>query len=246
MQRIPRPASSAGPCRPRVDSPRTDQSSPAANAPPPPAGSAPQCQPANTGKLCLADLTRGAKTVRDLQADGSGRLWFSADQCIVGWTPGRDGSPLLLHSPAVIESLLVAEDSIYAGLANGAVLRWTASNPCGDPDRIRGDGNAAVGSLAWLSGGGVPRLLIADGRSQLDLHVLGDSYRGEYRCEQRLRWGFAADDYLIGVNDQRDRVLIWRIDDPEKTTAILHIGRLCGHSVQDVVLLQETRAPSGG
>jgi hypothetical protein len=233
------------PMRGSHDRSETVLASPMVDARVPPVERDTQRRPCVGSELCLTDVTRGAKAVRDLQVDSIGRLWFSTDHRVVGWTPGSNAAPLLLQTPAVIESLVVAEDCIYAGLADGAVLRWNTSDPSGGPEKVRGPGHSAVGSLAWASGGCVPRLLIADGRSQLDLHVLGDTYRGEYRCEQRLRWGFAADDYVVGVNDQRDQVLIWRIEEPGQPMASIHIGRLCGHSIQDVALLPNSRAQGG-
>jgi hypothetical protein len=188
-------------------------------------------------EACIADLTRGARVARDLQVDGSGRLWLSVDDRVIGWRPDEGAASLQLQAPAVVEALLVAGGFVHAGLANGAVLRWNAAALTSEPESIRAPGGGAVGSMAWLTGGGVPRLLIADGRSQLDLHVLGDAYRGEYRCEQRLLWGFASDDCIVGVNDRRDQMLIWRIEEPERPTARIHVGRLCGHSIQDVAIL---------
>ena len=86
---------------------------------------------------------------------------------------------------------------------------------------------------------GVGRLLIGDGRPHLDLHVLGDSYHGEYRCGQNLRWGFATEDLVVGVNDRRDQFFAWHADDPEAPAASTSIGRLTGHSIQDVALLSK-------
>ncbi|HVP13510.1 MAG TPA: hypothetical protein VMV94_20215 [Phycisphaerae bacterium] len=188
-------------------------------------------------ETCIADVTRGASVVRSVQVDDSGRLWLSLDERVIGWLPEAEAAPVVLPAPAVVETLLVRDGFVHGGLSDGAVLRWNAADPASNAEAIRGPSGSAVGSLAWLAGGGVPRLLIADGRPQLDLHVLGDAYRGEYRCDQKLRWGFAADDFIIGVNDRRDQIFVWRVEDPERPMASANVGRLCGHSVQDVAML---------
>jgi hypothetical protein len=187
-------------------------------------------------RLCLIEYTTKAKTVRNLQVDESGRLWFSADDRVIGWSPDRQAAPIQLNPPSVVESLLVSEGFVYAGLRNGSVVYWHAANP-GEMETVRGPAGSAVESLAWLAGGGVPRLLVADGCAQLELRVLGDAYRAEYRCNQPLRWGFAADDWIVAVNDRRDQLVIWPSATPGAPSAVVSIGRLCGHSIQDVILL---------
>jgi hypothetical protein len=107
---------------------------------------------------------------------------------------------------------------------------------------IRPPSGEAVHSLEWLPGGGAPRLLIADKRPYLTLQVLGDTYHAAYRWTQPLRWGFAAEDWIIGVNDARDQLIIWRGDTPEEPVATLHIGRLFGQSIQDVALATSENA----
>ena len=194
-----------------------------------------RCQP-NDHTLCLADVTRGAKAIRDVQADETGRLWLSVDDRVVGWTPDKETPPTLLSAPAVVTALLVADGFAWAGLDDGGVVRWPIADPA-EMETLRGPSGNAVGSLDWTRGGGVPRLLIADGRPHLDLQVLGDAYVGEYRCEHKLRWGLGAEDWIIGVNDRRDRVFAWRLDSPQQPTTTIPVGRILGHSVQDIALL---------
>jgi hypothetical protein len=208
--------------------------------------------PSDAGhELCLPDVTAGAKTVRGVQADDSGRLWFSVDRRVVGWTPDQDGPPTLLPVPVMIEALLAADGQVYAGLEDGRIVRWAMDDAAMEPppkaavpqmESVRGPTGSPVQSLGWVRGGGVPRLLIADGRSQIDLQVVGDSFVGAYRCEQKLRWGFAAEDWIVGVNDRRDQVLLWRWNEPDQPAERVSIGQFCGRSVQDIVLLPADQA----
>jgi len=118
---------------------------------------------------------------------------------------------------------------------------WTTAAPV-EAEPIRPPGGGPVHSLVWMSGGGVPRLLIADKRPALSLYVLGDAYHAEYRASQPLRWAAAADDLIVAVNEPRDQIILWRPEEPEEPLAAVSIGRLCGHSVQDVALLAGTMA----
>jgi hypothetical protein len=194
-------------------------------------------QPEESG-LYLDEVTRGAKSIRDVQADETGRLWFSVNNLVVGCHPERDSAPTVMSAPAEVSKMVLADGFVHAGLTNGGIVRWSTANP-GMMETLRGEGRDAVRSIAWLRGGGIPRLLIADGEAHLDLQVLGDAYHGEYRCERRLRWGFAADDYIVGVDSTRDRLFLWRIDAPAQPVATVSAGRICGRSIHDVAMLPE-------
>lgn len=187
-------------------------------------------------ELCLSELTTGAKAVRDVQLDDAGRLWFSADARVIGWQPDGADPPIAVSQPAVVTALLVADGRIHAGLEDGRIIRWDVADSS-RIDMLRGPTDQAVHSLCWTAGGGVPRLLIADGRPQLDCQVLRDAYLGTYACDQRLLWGQAAEDCIVGVNDRRDHLFLWRPDSPQRPEAGVSVGRLCGRSIQDVALL---------
>lgn len=187
-------------------------------------------------EVCLADLTADAKAVRDVQVDCDGRLWFAVDRRVVGWNPDSDDGPIVTEASDEVTTLSVRDGYVVVGLSDGRITRW----PTFDFEalqQIRPPGANRVRSIACLTGGGIPRLLIADGRPNLDLQVIGDAYRGEYRAAMPIRWGFAADDVIVGVDDNRDRLLIWALDDPNEPVASASIGRLSGRSIQDVALL---------
>ncbi len=187
-------------------------------------------------EFVLPDLFAGAKSIRDVQPDEDGAIWLAADRRVLRLTMETGASPLVLTAPAVVSSLLVAGGSVFAGLEDGRIVRWLAAQP-DLVETLRPAGGRAAESIAWVEGGGVPRLLLADGRQHLDLQVLGDAYRAEYRCEQCLRWGFAAADWVVGVNDRRDQVVLWRIDTPEEPFATIHVRKLCGRSIQDLAMV---------
>lgn len=188
------------------------------------------------GAPCLEQLTTGAKSVRDVQCDDGRAIWFSIDSRVTGWQPDSAEAPVLLTAPAEVTALCVAEGWVCAGLKDGRLLRWPTRAPH-DLVELRGPTGQAVESLHWLAGGGIARLLVADRRPVLDLLVIGDAYRGEYRAAVPLRWSWAAEDWIAAVNDNRDRLLLWRPNEPQTPSAIVPTGQLCGNTIQDAAML---------
>lgn len=190
------------------------------------------------------DLFEGARTVRDVQADDGGAVWVASDQRVMRLGPASSGKTeeTILNAPAVVTMLLLAERYVYAGCETGQVVRWPL-NDLGVRQTVRAADGAPVESLAWLEGGGVPRMLVGLKRPYLELLVLGDSYSARYAADQPIRWGLAGPDVIVGVNDRRDQLLIWRIDAPETPESVVSVARLCGHSIQDAALVPS--APPG-
>lgn len=191
---------------------------------------------ADIAELCLEDVTQSARSVRELQVDDEGRLWFAVNSLVVGWHPQRDDAPTILPTQAEVVAVLARDNAVFAGLSNGAVLRWP-NGRAEDAEMIRQYGGLPIRSLGWLSGGGIPRLLIADGSPCVDLEVLGDAFRGQYRANRPVRWAYGADDFLVGVDAARDQVIFWKIEQPAQPTAMVSIGRLTGRSIHDVAIL---------
>lgn len=188
-------------------------------------------------QVCLPDFTEGSKSVRDVQTDSAGRLWLAIDNLAIGWRPG-DESPQFAHSaPGEITALVTADGHAVAGLRDGSVVRWLIGDPKVKAETVRPAMGKPVQSIEWIAGGGVPRLLVGDGRPHLDLLVLGDSYTAQYRSLHELRWGFAADDLIAAVNDRRDHLFVWSPDSPDLPRGALAVGRITGRSIQDVALL---------
>ncbi len=187
-------------------------------------------------ELLLKEPLSGCKSIRDVQMDGAGRVWLAADRKVLGLTGDSGEIAAMLEAPANVTAMLVADESVIAGLADGRIVRWLF----GAYDRyetLRHASGRSVESLAWLEGGGAARLLVGDRQPHLEMLVLGDAFSVEYRCGQPVRWGHAAADWVVGVNDRRDQLILWRTDTPQEPERIVHIGQLCGHSIQDVGLV---------
>lgn len=187
------------------------------------------------GEACLAESTGGAKTVRGIQTDLQNRLWVGIDDSVLAWRPEATSPPTRWKFPGNVTALLVAENALFIALADGRVLH----RPHLDDDtqeRIFGPGGT-IDSLAWSPGGGMPRLIVANGAPQVHMLVIGDASRTEYRGPTGIRSIAATEDHIAGITHARDQVVLWRAETPEEPAAMIPVSRICGRSIQDVLLL---------
>jgi len=193
---------------------------------------------ATSATFALADVTRGASTVRDVRADIDGAAWFAVGPAVIAWKPGDAAPTAQRHLPGRVESLLVGDTLVAAGLDDGRVLTWPRVLADRSEARmIRPPTGDGVHSLGLIHASGIDRLLVADGRPLLDLLVADDTYRVEYQAPEPVRWGWAAPDIVVGASERRDRLFVWPTREPSAPAATIQVGRLCGHSIQDALLI---------
>lgn len=185
-----------------------------------------------------AEVFAGAKSVRDVRADEKGLVWMAVDRRVVGIDPAPESKPVEMMAPASVTALTLADGGVYAGLENGQIVTWRIGSP-EIRDSLRAACGSAVESIDYLEGGGVPRLLVADRRPYLEMMIPGDAVSTKYAAGQPMRWALAAGDWVVGVNDRRDQLIFWRNEDPAEPAAVVSIGQLCGHSVQDMAVFDE-------
>ncbi len=186
----------------------------------------------------LEELTAGASAVRNA-CFADGRLWCSIDARVVSVPSDDPGKDLrtLEGSPTAITALCIAKEGVFAGNADGEVLFWEDGGPAA-PRIMHSGSRRPAESVGLVTTGGVPRLFFSDTTSAAHVRVLGDTFACRYEAGgQTIRRVELADDYIAGTTDARDRVIIWRPDEPERPAEVLFVSRLTGHSVQDVCLL---------
>ena len=67
-------------------------------------------------------------------------------------------------------------------------------------------------------------------------------FRSRYEAGgQTVRRAECAADIIVATTDARDRVLIWRADEPQQPACVINIHRLTGRSIQDVCLIPAPR-----
>jgi hypothetical protein len=187
----------------------------------------------------LPDLTRGATAVREVQAV-AGRAWFTVDETL--WSLGMAGKDLpspvpYAGSTALLSALSVTPERAYAGNVDGRVFAWDLGEP-GSGRVVRGATGGPVESVDVVDVGGVDHLIIADRRAGLTALAVEDSYSRQYDSGvQVIRRAAAADDLLVAMNDNRDRVLVWDPRTPGRLMATIVIPHLTGQTVQDICLV---------
>jgi hypothetical protein len=184
------------------------------------------------------DLTGAATAVRHARF-ARGRFWCSIDGRIVSVPADEPQSrPIVLDGAGeVIAAMTVADEGVFAGTADGRIVRW-ASLEADAPDLVHTGNRRAVESVGLLATGGVPRLFFADTSTAASVRVLGDSFLCRYEAGgQTIRRAEFADDLIAGTTDARDRVIVWRPDQPARPAFVLPILRLTTHTVQDVCLV---------
>ena len=199
-------------------------------------------QPSEVRQL-LTGLTAGARTVRHIQRDEQDRIWLTIDHEVLCLPADdlRDGAATTFGGcDDLVTGLSVFEDEIYAATQSGGVYRWPVDRP-ESPETVEPPGRGALQSVQVLALGLVARMVIPAPRAGLMVRVLGDAYSCTYSGEQTIRFAQAAPDLLVGVNDLRDRAVLWHPDDPAAPLATLHVSRLTGHTIQDVLLLPARR-----
>ena len=137
-----------------------------------------------------------------------------------------------------VTALHVAEQTVFAGTSDGRLLEWPCDRPEACHTLLSGEGGP-IDSLQWMSAAGVERLLITARRPNVSMLVRGDVFRLEFRADEPLRWAAACDDWVVAVNDRRDRLFIWRPWQPDKPERVIHVVRQVGHSIQNVALWSE-------
>jgi len=191
--------------------------------------------------LLLEERTKGAKAVRNVLVR-DGRIYFSVDGAVLvtdADTPTDSNLRRYAGPPsadALITSLCPAPDGLYAGNADGQILRWALEG--GDATIIHSGSGRAAESIHLLTSGGITRLFFADTTLAIHARVIGDSFTCRYEAGgQTLRRVAVAPDLLVATNEIRDRLIQWSPGRPAAPTGIISVARHTGHSVQDVCLL---------
>lgn len=189
----------------------------------------------------LPEVTSGADTVRGARFV-EGQLWFSVDEEV--WCQPEEGlsackPTLYAGARERISALTLSGGLLYAGTVCGQVLVWEIGEP--DSARvIRGASGNPVESLAVLDNGAVDHLLIADRGNALQALVVEDSYIRRYESGSTpVRRAAVAEDVLVAMNDNRDRLIAWDPRDPSNPAAMVIVPHLTGSTIQDLCIVPQ-------
>jgi len=199
----------------------------------------------STGTSILNDLTRDARTVRHVH-HSSGGLFVSVDDRVIhlpadqildraATPPPPDG--VYTGSTDVITALWTDRTRILAGNAAGQIVQWRLGDP-GSIQVLHAGNDRAVESIELFEHDGVERLFFTDTSSAVHARVLGDSFACRYEAGgQTIRRAEFAADWIVAMNELRDRLMLWPIGAPAQPLHVIPVSRTFGRSVQDVCLL---------
>lgn len=187
----------------------------------------------------LSEHTRGAETIRGLCAAET-FAWVAVDNRILRFHPDlsspEEPSPFV-GSRAPISALAPTHDRLYAGNTEGQILSWDLGEP-GDPSILQRGRGAPIESLDVLDVSGVRWLIAADQQDSLAATVVGDAYSCRYSAgTTRVRRASVAADLFAGMNDNRDRLLLWHPNEPGRILGSVVVPYLTGGSIQDLCLV---------
>lgn len=194
--------------------------------------------------LLLEDRTRNAKAVRNVQVQ-NGRIYVSVDGAVLvaeADNPTEAALRTYAGPPSadrLITALCPGPDGLYAGNADGQILRWPLEG--GEATIIHSGSGRPAESIHLLTAGGITRLFFTDTTLAVHARVIGDTFTCRYEAGgQTLRRLEVAPDLLVATNEVRDRLIHWSPGKPAAPTGTISVARQTGHSVQDVCLLPLT------
>ncbi len=191
------------------------------------------------GETLFESMTRQAKAIRGIQVLND-HAFCAIDDRVIAWPLEGDAStPARVYtgSRATLTAVCASSAGLFAGNSAGEVLHWQGLDTS-RPAVIHAGGQRGVESIWLASAGGVQRLIYTDTSLCVYSRVMGDTFACRYEASgQTLRRVDVAPDLITATNDLRDRLLHWRPGRPAEPYAMTHVGRLTGHSVQDVCLV---------
>ena len=186
----------------------------------------------------LADRTRDCSSVRCVQFF-DGNLFFSLDDvvCRLSVNHLETAPDEFLGSTAAITAIRPTRDAVYAGNADGKVLLWDNENRT-VPQILHAGRQRSVESIEISDTGGLPQLFFTDTSLAVFSQVIGDAFTCRYEAGgQTIRRAEVAADLIVGTNDVRDRIIVWKPGRPESPCSIVPVSPISGHSIQDVCLI---------
>jgi hypothetical protein len=181
--------------------------------------------------------------VRALVASDAGELLFAADDAVRVVRPksnaGEPVSEPLFEAASVIHSLAIDGRSVYAGAADGMLLRVSLDQP--DDLLVLHRAREAIESIAVRRWFDLVEVVIPAGAGGVQGFFGADGFAVRLmQASVPLRRVWTADDALAATPETRDRVLLQSA--ASANLVELPIGRLTGRSVQDVCLLDGGQA----
>jgi len=199
------------------------------------------------GVALLRPVDGKPKTIRAVTADARGQVLFAGDDCV--YIASAGSAELRTTSPVTtpITCLAVLDDDIYVGTADGRV--WN-QNPAGHPGLTDADtwsvvhrAGTALESVIARSWGGLVELVIpAGGEGVCAVYEEAGVVARLMESPTPLRRVWASDDALVGLNENRDRLVVLHSAMPGRVGRAVPLARELGGSIQDACVVTSHEA----
>lgn len=185
----------------------------------------------------LSERTKGAQAVRGVRfVDGD--IYFAIDTTVCKLrADDPDSAPVAFNgSGSLITAICPTGDGLYCGNAEGEILFWTDETES-QPEILHSGRRRSAESVVVQDLGGVRRLFFTDTSLAVFARVIGDTIVCRYEASgQTLRRVETAPDLIVATNEVRDRLICWRPGATDVPYGVITVGRMTGHSIQDVCL----------
>ena len=205
------------------------------------------------------------RTIRAVTATDDGRLVFAADNTLRMVPPDAASCEIGPLAPDTLQCLCVLERTAYAGTSDGRVLQLDLDRPDGWIPVHRLIAPAAVG-LHPEASENAPRTITPPGGATLESIVArrwndlvelaipagADGICGIYVQERTalrlmearvpIRRAWACDDLLVGLSDNRDRLVVLHASAGGRTGTEVPVARLLGRAIQDACIVTRETA----
>lgn len=192
------------------------------------------------------------RTVRAATALPHGRMAFAADDSVHVFDPRSGGLSVLASADDVIHALAVIDQTLLAGGGDGKLLAMdldvrtgaahsSSATPPGAEGvsfwRVLHRGTGPIESIHPRRWNDLIEIVIPNGP-----HGVCAVYEQEgltvrlVESDAPIRRAWTCDDLLVGLTENRDRLVVLHSGRPERSGEVAAIGRMTGHSVQDACI----------
>jgi hypothetical protein len=187
----------------------------------------------------LTEQTHGAEAIRHIRRVGE-HVWLSIDHRVLRLPADdlRAERAICYEGNTVpVTALHVDKVRVIAGTQTGQLLMWELDKPS-EPCVLEHGRGRPIGSVRTLPSEGLDRLIFADYSPGITARFLEDALACRYQSGgEEFGRAMAADDLIIAVNTQRDRMFLWHPYEPAAPYAVVPVALWTGHSIQDASLI---------
>lgn len=190
------------------------------------------------------------KTIRAVTVNARGQILFAADDCV--HVVSASGETVHVTSPltASITCLATFEEEIYAGTADGRVYRQCPAGHAGLADAdvwtLVHRARVVPESIVVRCWGDLIELVVPAGAEGVcGVYEEAGVVARLLESPVPIRRVWASDDAIVGLNENRDRLVVLHSAMPGRTGRVVPLARELGASIQDACIATSDEGKKG-